>query len=298
MMIEDTDLPVRQIHLQRVSLSGVDEVSDFVAVEEPMEIKLEFGPADARELRSISVTMRTPGHDEELALGFLSTEGVLGDEVMVDDVRVFTNRAPVEEAVAQTALSCAGQVRVVIAEGIPVRTRSLDRNFYTSSSCGICGKASLQALRSVSPPRRKNTFTMSVEQIFSLPERMREAQKTFEETGGLHAAALFDESGKLIRLREDVGRHNALDKLVGAAFFEDELPLRSHALLLSGRASFELLQKAVMAGIPMVVSVGAPSSLALEVAREFDVTLVGFLRGNRMNIYHGHEHVLQDGTRR
>jgi FdhD protein len=178
-------------------------------------------------------------------------------------------------------------VRIVLAEGIPVRTGSLERNFYTTSSCGVCGKASLLALRSVAPTRRANTFHFSAALLSALPGKMREAQGTFERTGGLHAAALFDEHGELTMLREDVGRHNAVDKLVGASFLHDELPLRNRLLLLSGRISFELLQKAVMAGIPMVAAIGAPSSLAIQVAKDFDVTLVGFLRGDHFNVYNG-----------
>jgi FdhD protein len=178
-------------------------------------------------------------------------------------------------------------VTVSLAPHVEVSTANLQRNFYTTSSCGICGKASLLALRTVCPPRRVNSFSMDAETLCAMPERLRAAQGIFDQTGGLHAAGLFTASGELDSLREDVGRHNAVDKLLGAAFLEDRLPLRDRVLVLSGRVSFELMQKALMGGVPMVVAVGAPSSLAVQVAKELDITLVGFLRDNHFNVYHG-----------
>jgi FdhD protein len=182
-------------------------------------------------------------------------------------------------------------VRVDLAAGLTVSLANLQRNFYTTSSCGICGKASLLALQSVCPPRRNNRFSISAETLYTLPGRLRAAQSVFDRTGGLHGAGLFNADGELLALREDVGRHNAVDKLLGAEFLADRTPLRDSLLLLSGRASFELLQKALMGGVAMVASVGAPSSLAVRVAKEFDITLVGFLRDHHFNVYHGAEHV-------
>jgi FdhD protein len=170
---------------------------------------------------------------------------------------------------------------------VEINLPTLERNFYTTSSCGICGKASLLALQTVSPPRRKNDFSVDCGILYSLPDQLRGRQSVFARTGGLHAAGLFFASGKLQAVCEDVGRHNAVDKLLGAEFLADRTPLQDRLMLLSGRASFELLQKAVMAGVPMVVSVGAPSSMAVRVAREFHVILAGFLRGDHFNLYSG-----------
>jgi FdhD protein len=264
------------VNVDRFDGAAFDAKMDTVAAEEPLEIRLAYGPVDAREVKSISVTMRTPGHDAELAAGFLVTEGVVLDEVHIDSIAVVG-----EDSV----------VMVELAPHVEVSMATLQRNFYTTSSCGICGKASLLALRTVCPPRRANDFSIDAETLCALPDRLRAAQNIFEATGGLHAAGLFSASGELDSLREDVGRHNAVDKLVGAALLEDRLPLRDRLLLLSGRVSFELMQKALMAGIPMVAAVGAPSSLAVQVAKEFDITLVGFLRDNHFNVYHGAQHV-------
>lgn len=285
-------LTTQELAITRISASGSEPRTDTVTLEEPLEIQLEFGSAAYRMHRPISVTMRTPGHDEELALGFLVTEGVLNPETHVDDLRFVGHSTVSTQCGAGESPSIAGVVHIALAEDVEVRTGSLERNFYTSSSCGVCGKASLLALRSVAPPRRVNDLLVSSNLLFRLPAKMRAAQQTFHSTGGLHAAALFDPQGNLQLLREDVGRHNALDKLVGASLLADALPLRDRILLLSGRASFELLQKAVMAGISMVVAIGAPSSLAVQVARDFDVTLVGFLRDDHCNVYTGADRIL------
>jgi FdhD protein len=180
---------------------------------------------------------------------------------------------------------------VELAPDVKVSLANLERNFYTTSSCGICGKASLLALQTVCPARVKNTFSIDARLLYTLPIRLREAQSVFDRTGGLHGAALFDAKGQLLGLREDVGRHNAVDKLLGSEFLADRTPLRNSLLLLSGRASFELLQKALMGGVSMVAAVGAPSSLAVQVAREFNIILVGFLRNDHFNIYHGADHI-------
>jgi len=284
-------------------LDGIEahSATDILAVEEPLEIQLAFGREDARIVKSISVTMRTPGHDCDLAVGFLMSEGVIRDPLDIVHVGyVSGGNAPEgaegkEDGDEKTILKYRPHrnvVRVDLAENVAVSVANLERNFFTTSSCGICGKASLLALGSVCPPRTANQFTLPALTLYSLPTRLRNSQDVFERTGGLHAAALFDASGHLISSREDVGRHNAVDKLLGAEFLADRIPLRDRLLMLSGRASFELLQKAIMAGIPMVASVGAPSSLAVQVAREFDITLVGFLREGRCNVYHGAHRII------
>jgi FdhD protein len=272
------------------------QVSDSLAIEEPLEIQLTYGPSNSRQTRSISVTMRTPGSDFDLAAGFLMTEGVIRD---VNDIEQITYagdsfnegaRSPQAMDVLKFG-SKQNTVRVDLAIEVEVNLGSLQRNFYTTSSCGICGKASLLALRTVCPPRAANNFRMDAQVLYRLPERLRASQGVFDRTGGLHGAGLFDSAGTLLALREDVGRHNAVDKLIGSEFLADRTPLRDRLLLLSGRASFELLQKALMGGLPMVAAVGAPSSLAVEVAKEFDITLVGFLRESNFNIYHGNQRI-------
>ncbi|MBS1853540.1 MAG: formate dehydrogenase accessory sulfurtransferase FdhD [Acidobacteria bacterium] len=277
---ENTVRSVQEVRVCRIEGVHADAAADLVAVEEPMEIQLAYGPPNARLLKSISVTMRTPGEDFDLAVGFLVTEGVVRDASDIERV--------------QDVSTSAGQnvVRVELAPEVEVRLATLERNFYTTSSCGICGKASLLALRSVSPPRVRSEFRMALDVLYSLPAALRAAQNVFEQTGGLHGAALFDSRGKLHAVREDVGRHNAVDKLVGSEFRKDHAPLRDRLLMLSGRASFELLQKALMAGLPAVAAVGAPSSLAVQVAKEFDITLVGFLREDHLNIYHGEQRIV------
>jgi FdhD protein len=242
--------------------------------------------------------MRTPGHDCELAAGFLMSEGVICDSA--DIVRidyVAADSAPVKgrhregPATRTTILPyqpALNMVRVELRSDVTISLATLEHNFYTTSSCGICGKASLLALRSVCPPRAANQFSVAAESLYSLPSRLSDSQDVFRRTGGLHASGLFTSSGQLLSSREDVGRPNAVDKLLGTELLADRIPLRDRLLMLSGRASFELLQKALMGGIPMVVPVGAPSSLAVRVAREFDITLVGFLRAEHFNVYHGH----------
>jgi FdhD protein len=291
--------PVQSTHRNHPSIVGVriekmsgqvlSQVEDDIAVEEPLEIRLVYGAAGEQKLKSISVTMRTPGFDSDLAAGFLVTEGVVRDAADILNIVTTSHAQATEES---PAYARRNQVSVELAEDVPVSLASLERNFYTTSSCGICGKASLLALRSVCPPRLPNRFLVAADVLTTLPPKLRRAQSVFHRTGGLHGAGLFTAAGELVMVREDVGRHNAVDKLLGAQFLAGNAPLRDNLLLLSGRASFELLQKAVMGGIPMVAAVGAPSSLAVEVAREFDITLVGFLREQRFNIYNGAERVL------
>ena len=288
--------PMLQTIVERVTGRTSEQVLDSLAIEEPLEIQLTYGPAGSRETRSISVTMRTAGNDFELAAGFLMTEGVVRDANDIEQITYAGHPFSEDKLSPQTmdALKLGSKeniVRVDLATDVEVSPGNLQRNFYTTSSCGICGKASLLALRTVCPPRAANNFRMDAQLLYRLPERLRASQTVFDRTGGLHGAGLFDSDGNLLALHEDVGRHNAVDKLIGSEFLADRTPLRNRLLLLSGRASFELLQKAVMGGIPMVAAVGAPSSLAVRLAKEFDITLVGFLRDGHFNIYHGSERI-------
>ena len=286
-----------EISLKSVSGSLAALVRDRLATEEPLEIQIRYGPEAMRATKSISVTMRTPGDDIDLAAGFLMTEGVIRDASDIQEIQYVPegSRPPLPEPGAQDNsnpyLPGRNTVRVSLASDVTVNVATLERNFYATSSCGVCGKASLLALRAVCPPRMLNKISIRIDILYRLPTLLRETQGVFNQTGGLHAAGLFDSEGSLLGIREDVGRHNAVDKLIGAAFLEDQTPLRDRVLLLSGRASFELLQKAAMAGISMVASIGAPSSLAVQVARHFDIALIGFLRDNHLNIYHGAEHI-------
>jgi FdhD protein len=287
---------VLQTTVEKVTGRTSHTLFDSLAREEPLEIQLTHGPSSARQTRSISVTMRTPGNDFDLAAGFLMTEGVIRDANDIERIAYagdsFNQGAQSPQAMDVLKFDTKqNTVRVDLAPEIEVSLGTLQRNFYTTSSCGICGKASLLALRTVCPPRATNNFRMDAQLLYRLPERLRASQGVFDRTGGLHGAGLFDSTGNLLALREDVGRHNAVDKLLGSEFLADRTPLRNRLLLLSGRASFELLQKALMGGLPMVVAVGAPSSLAVEVAKEFDITLVGFLRESQFNIYHGGERI-------
>jgi FdhD protein len=265
--------------VKKVTATTIADAHDMLAAEEPLEIRLEYGPAKKREQKSISVTMRTPGHDAELAAGFLYTEGIIrsGHDL------VAVNGKDNNQNVIIAALD----------ETIAPSIGNLERNFYTTSSCGVCGKASIEAVRTAcNIPESFDKLLFPAGLIYQLPDQLRKQQDVFEHTGGLHACALFDVNGNLLLSREDVGRHNALDKLIGASLNAGLLPLNDHLLLLSGRASFELVQKAVMAGIKVVAAVGAPSSLAAEMAEEWGMTLIGFLRGERFNIYSGAERIV------
>ncbi|KAA1424155.1 formate dehydrogenase accessory sulfurtransferase FdhD [Nocardioides antri] len=253
---------------------------DALAAEEPMEIRVDG--------RALTVTMRTPGDDFDLAVGFLVSEGVIA---AAEDVRSVRYCAGATADGSNTY----NVVDVQLAPGVPRPDASLERNFYTTSSCGLCGKASLDAVRTTARwTVADDPLRMGPEVLAALPERLRRAQRVFDRTGGLHAAGLFSAEGDLLCLREDVGRHNAVDKVVGYASQAGLLPLRGTALMVSGRASFELVQKAVMAGIPLLAAVSAPSSLAADLADEQGLTLVGFLRGASMNVYTGAERVVTE----
>jgi FdhD protein len=287
---------VLETSVDKISGQTSHQVQDSLAIEEPLEIQLGYGPIGSRKTKSISVTMRTPGEDLELAAGFLMTEGVVHDANDIEHIgHTSAEFSELGEKLQVDAARMAGSkrntVRVELTADVPVSVANLERNFYTTSSCGICGKASLLALRTVCPPRVTNIFSIDAQLLYTLPGRLRETQGVFDRTGGLHAAGLFDSAGDLLAVREDVGRHNAVDKLIGSEFLADRTPLRNRLLLLSGRASFELLQKALMGGVSMVASIGAPSSLAVQVAKEFDIVLIGFLRQQQFNIYHGAEHI-------
>lgn len=257
---------------------------DLLAVEEPLEIRIGFGPARERLQQRVSVTMRTPGHDFELALGFLFTEGIIQSADNISEIRYCTELQKHEQK--------ENVVRVELRENVAFDQQQLQRNFYTTSSCGVCGKASIDAVFQHCDRQQNDTFRMPSATLLQLPERLKMKQQVFQYTGGLHGCALFNSDGEWLMGREDVGRHNALDKLIGAILSSNPSQLKNAALLLSGRASFELLQKAAMAGIPMVAAVGAPSSLAVETAREAGITLIGFLRDQRFNIYTGEERVV------
>lgn len=275
------------ITVEKIRRGQKQTVDDVVAAEEPLEIRLAQG--DEPPI-SVSITMRTPGNDFELAAGFLFTEGIVRAPADIEAIDYAPDAAPERQY---------NVVQVTIRAGQPLDLARLSRNFYTTSSCGVCGKASLDALYVQGcRPIPTDGFILAEQTLCSLPQVLRGQQRLFEETGGLHAAGLFTSDGQLLVLREDVGRHNAVDKLVGEALLADRLPLGERVLLLSGRASFELLQKAVVAGIPVVAAVGAPSSLAVDAARDFGVTLVGFLRPEGFNIYTGPERILLGGQPR
>jgi FdhD protein len=226
--------------------------------------------------------MRTPGADFELAAGFLYSEGVVSSREDIDRISYCVDTDVDGEQRYNI-------VNVALREGLSVDLQPLERHFFTTSACGVCGKASLEALRSREYPVIPKGPEVSAAVIYSLPDQLRSAQRVFSTTGGLHAAGLFDAQGTLLSVREDVGRHNALDKLVGSAILTDELPLNNRIVMVSGRSSFEILQKCLAAGVPIVCAVSAPSSLAVALAREFGITLIGFLRGERFNIYAGKE---------
>lgn len=257
---------------------------DLLAVEEPLEIRLGFAQNGRLTHKSISITMRTPGSDEDLAVGFLFTEGIVQKPEQIRRVE--------HCGLPDKTTGLRNTIRVDLVEAASIDYKKLERHFYTTSSCGVCGKSSIAALHTGACKIEKTDFPfLSSGTINFLPERLRAAQTLFDRTGGLHAAGLFDADGKLIAVREDVGRHNAVDKLIGAEFLADRLPLSDKILQVSGRASFELVQKALMAGIPILSAVGAPSSLAVELAREFGMTVLGFVRDNHFNVYCGAQRI-------
>lgn len=258
--------------ITKVKAGAIETADDLLAVEEPLEIQLQYTAAGTVFKKSISVTMRTPGNDAELAPGFLFTEGIIQHNNQVASVT--------------TDPFDPNKITVTLAESISPVLKNTERNFYTTSSCGVCGKASIDAITTVMPfAIPEDDLQLNAATLFRLPELLRVQQEVFGQTGGLHASALFSADGTFQQMREDVGRHNALDKLIGYALGQGYLPLHHSVLLLSGRASFELVQKAAMAGIRLIAAVGAPSSLAVSLAEEQGITLAGFLRNERFNIY-------------
>lgn len=266
-----------RVRILRTQPAGEVERDDVVAVEEPLEIRLRHRDADTRRERSVAVTMRTPGHDFELAAGFLYTEGIVRERADIERITYCCEGTVPQEY---------NIVNVDLRPGVTFDETRLLRHFYTTSSCGVCGKASLEALEVQGcTPLPAAEPLVDADVIQSLPAALHDAQTDFQRTGGVHAAALFDRAGRLVCLREDVGRHNAVDKVIGERLLEGALPLAGCIMMVSGRTSFEILQKSLVAQVPIVVAVGAPSSLAVDLARNFGMTLVGFTRDEGFNVY-------------
>jgi FdhD protein len=278
-----SDLKKHQI--TRIKGSEMARTTDVMAVEEPLEIILKSGQKE----QNISITMRTPGSDKYLAAGFLFTEGIIQGKEEIEKIEHLKTPWGAEDP---------NRIKLSLTDSANPPLDKLERHFYTSSSCGVCGKSSIDAIRVAGAAQEQSSDeklqSLYTSRVASLPSLLRSQQAVFEQTGGLHACAWFDEQSAPRWLSEDVGRHNALDKLIGKAMMDSALPLRQGVLLLSGRASFELIQKAVMAGMRCVAAVGAPSSLAVELAEEFNVTLIGFLKADRMNVYTHPERMIND----
>lgn len=269
----------RSVNLTRVSQwddGNVERKDDYLAAEEPLEIRIGDQP--------LSVTMRTPGHDLELAAGFLFTEGLIQNREQILAIESV-------EPITDDGVKRGNVIQAELVEEATPDFAKMRRHFFASSSCGICGKASIDAVRSRLLSAPNPEFRVEAELLTSLPDVLRSSQDVFQRTGGLHAAALFDSSGGLLVVREDIGRHNAVDKVIGWALLDHRVPLGNAILLVSGRGGFEIVQKALVAGVPILASVSAPSSLAVQVARELRMTLVGFLRGRRFVIYSGEERI-------
>jgi FdhD protein len=280
----ETSPAISEVAVRRVSAGGTTEqLEDALAVEEPLEIRISFGSDGRRVHKAISITMRTPGEDGSLAVGFLFTEGIIKSRGQIAAIEHCGKPSP-DKGIRNT-------IRVNLPDGVAVDLKRLERHFYTTSGCGVCGKSSIDALQAgISKLTDEGPF-ISAEIIHALPASGIASQSSFEKTGGLHASVLFDPSGNIEAVAEDVGRHNALDKVIGKKLMSGEVPLSGSILLVSGRVSFELVQKALMAGIPIMAAVGAPSSLAVELAREYGMTLIGFIRDGRFNIYSGESRI-------
>jgi FdhD protein len=280
-----TECAMKNVPVRKVDAEGVRSGEDAVAIEEPLEIRLAWpvdgtvGQPMSLESRTIAVTMRTPGHDAELALGFLFSEGIIRSSDQIATVRTAT---------AANAGDESNRVTVQLRAAPEIDLAMLERNFYVTSSCGVCGKTSIEAIHTHAQfPVEPDGLCLAASTLNALPQQLEARQRVFSGTGSIHAAAIFGQQGLSSQVYEDVGRHNAVDKLLGASFLLGELPLRNKGILVSGRTSFELVQKARMAGCAMLAAVGAPSSLAIDLAWDSDMTLVGFLRDGRFNIYTG-----------
>ncbi len=274
------------VNISKVRDGVPEAVADYVAVEEPLEIRLGYSTPDGRATRSVSITMRTPGNDRERAAGFLYTEAIIRRPEDIASIETCGPPAPDS--------GNHNVIRVDLLPDVTVDLGKLQRHFYTTSSCGVCGKTSLDAIRvALAQPFNNVDTRFSRAVLTTIPDRLRQAQHTFEETGGLHAAAAFNSQGDLSVTMEDVGRHNAVDKVVGSLLLNKELPANELGLMVSGRASFELMQKTLVAGMPLLAAVSAPSSLAVQLAVEFNMSLIGFLRGNTFNIYAGEERIIE-----
>ena len=258
---------IEEVPILRITETGIHATSDTIAIEAPLEIQISYIEQNRRVKRSLAITMRTPGADWRLAYGFLFTEGIIGKKEDILDYKQIGNT-----------------IKLILRDTVQVETT--ERSFYIHSSCGICGKPSLDSLEKITchyPLPNQPIITSTI--LNQLSDQLRAAQSIFEETGGIHAVGLFDDKGTLLHYEEDIGRHNALDKIIGYGLEKQWLPMRNFILLLSGRISYELVQKASFVGIPIIAAVGAPSSLAVELAIDMDITLIGFLRNNRFNVY-------------
>lgn len=284
MAFQNKEFEISKFHRDRVI-----RFADSIAIEEPLEIRVVYGAAGQRRSKNLSITMRTPGNDPELAAGFLLSEGIIQSP---SELIGFESDGPISDGA-----DVGNTIFVELSESAEFDPGKFQRHFYATSSCGVCGKASLETLRNQHVKPIVESVKVERELIFQLPEMLRKQQGVFDVTGGLHASGLFDFEGNLLSVREDVGRHNAVDKLIGSQILAQSgqsgmLALSGHLLVVSGRASFELMQKALVARIPVLVAVGAPSSLAVELAREFKMVLIGFTSGERFNVYAGDDQIV------
>ena len=277
-------IPIQPVEITRVGKDSQESVPDLVVSEEPLEIRIGHGLEGDRKQFSLSVTMRTPGNDEALCIGFLFTEGIINSMADVLSVKYCEDLGRKE--------GMENLMRVELQPSIEIDDQQFKRNFYTTSSCGVCGKASIDSIKVTCDPIESEEISVAKALLFEMPDKLREAQKVFQHTGGLHACGLFDLEGKLTFHNEDVGRHNALDKLIGSLLIRGSVQASGSILMLSGRISFELVQKALRAGIQVIAAVGAPSSLAVNLANEFGITLIGFLKNEKFNIYTGKQRVV------
>jgi FdhD protein len=279
---------VDPVTINRISDTKNSVENDLVVVEEPLEIRIGYGSEDERQQTTVTVTMRTPGDDEHLCLGFMCAEGMIDSATEVMSAKYCNNIG--EEDGGENIM------RIELRPSVSFNPDDYQRNFYTNSSCGVCGKASIDHIKKISRPIVDTSLRVSKNTIISMPHALEGSQDLFKHTGGLHACGLFTTNGDLISHKEDVGRHNALDKLIGSLLLKDQLPASDKMLMLSGRISFELVQKAVQAGIPIIAAVGAPSSLSIDLAKEYGVTLIGFLKKAGFNIYTNPERIIDHET--